>query len=234
MLGKDWEEVLIETRRICEGREKENPEILRVLVETSKDRTQSRKHTMDLLRRADTGDLLVQIRMLHQIYERSKMRHHERFDYASLRAKPLNYTHIDSIIDETGNIIDLTRIDNELFTLLPDYWPIRKNEPEAIPVLYKNNVLYIAVPEELKTGENDAQSTLGKLRSYLDQNIKECDYEIRFVNPQSWANLKGLFIPNYSYREVIGDRVPLKQFIGQAEEDIIVENVAALRRAALR
>ncbi len=234
VLGKDWEEVLIETRKICEGRIEEKPEILRALVETSKDRTQSRKHTMDLLRRADTGDLLVQIRMLRQIYERSKMRHHERFDYGSLRAKPLNYTHIDSIIDETGNIIDLTRIDNELFTLLPDYWPIRKNEPEAIPVLYCNNVLYVAVPDVLKAGENDAQSPLGKLRSYLDQNIKDCDYEIRFVNPGSWANLKSLFIPNYSYKQIIGDRVPLKQFIGQAEEDIIVENIAALRRAALR
>ena len=234
VLGKDWEETLIETRRICEGRQEEKPEILRVLVETSKDKTQSRRHTMDLLQRCDTGDLLVQIRMLYQIYERSKMRNHERFDYSSLRAKPLNYTHVDSIVDETGNITDLTRIDNELFTLLPDYWPIRKNEPEAIPVLYKNNVLYIAVPDVFKAGENDAQSPLGKLRSYLDANIKDCDYEIRFVTPDSWANLKSLFVRNYSYKQVIGDREPLKQFIGQAEEDIIVENVAALRRAALR
>jgi len=234
VLGKDWEETLIETRRICEGREEEKPEILRVLVDTSRDKTQTRKHAMRLLHKVDTGDLLVQIRMLHQIYERSKMRNHERFDYSSLRAKSLNYSHIDSIIDETGNIVDLSRIDKELFKLLPDYWPIRKNQPEVIPVLYFNNVLYVAVPEELKIGVDDPKSALLRLKVYMGINIKDCDYEFRFVNPQSWAGLKDLFVHNYSYKQIKGDRVPLKQFIDCAEEDIIIENVSALRRAATK
>ncbi|GEM_PF-2445953 len=274
LMGSEWESVLDETRKICEGRFTENKEITQTLINLSRDKTHSRKHLHEFLRCIDEGSLPVQLRLLYQIGERSKKRSLDRFEYGTLRARVLPTTSInmivyqkaenvseapsdvesalstnlepgsspDTILDlanqpleaqidsgalqdpesSLGIIPDLSNLDTELLKCIPAWWPHNlSKEPKAIPLLYYDNVLYIALPanhDEL-------------LPKQLAQKLNGYEVQFKIVRADSWFKLVNFYKRNSEVRILHPETRPLNQFISDNEEALIIENIAALRKA---
>ena len=279
-IASEREALLEETRLICTGDKKEDPRILQNLVDVAKDNTKSQIHLMDFLRIIDDGDLTAQIRILHQIGERMSSRAHDRFDYGSLRVRALPAQSIGLICSEnivdSGNytVPDLDLVDKELLECVPEWWPVNDGEPTCVPLLFCNDVLYVAVPycsdsssmlKFAKGVSKYAQANRIVDRSFfepialsLDQSIKErtvvdrslnqplqealqkmllaqlheSNVQLMDVRYDSWLDLVKLYKQNAKARFIYPGKKPFRQFISYTEENEIVENVAALRRAA--
>lgn len=252
ILSLELTEFLDETTRICTGTLTPNGDakikedgIIETLKYVARDKTHFRKHATDFLHMASGGDLSILIRMLIQIEERSRSRSSDRFDYPSLRAKALPAMHINSIAvdpilmngDETHEvsaasssedsprIVSLENIDEELFSLMPEWWPMSekpRKTPLAIPLLYWNNVAYVGVPE----GFNPS------MLKDLSDKLK-CRVEHRIIKPESWRELLNFYTAHAKPSGNL-ERGRLRTFISKAEEELIIQNVASLRLAALR
>lgn len=279
-VASEKEALLNETRLICTGDKKEDPRIVQNLVDVAKDITKGQIHLMDFLRIIDEGDLTAQIRILHQIGDRMSSRAHDRFDYGSLRVRALPAPRIGIIcggdIVDSGNytVPDLDLVDKELFECIPEWWPVNNGEPTCVPLLFSNDVLYVAVPycsdsgSMLKFAKGVCEygqrngivdkSFFEPVAQSLDQSIKggtavdrslnqplqevlqkmlsaqlaESTIELRDVRYDSWLDLVRLYEQYARVRIVHPERKPFRQFISYAEENAIVENVAALRKAA--
>ena len=245
-------EFLDETARICTGaltpsgdaKTKEDG-IIETLKYVAKDKTHMRKHATEFLHMAEAGNLSVLIRMLIQIEERSRSRSSDRFDYPSLRAKALPAMHIDSIAvdpalledtstesfevnepkEDSPRIVNLENVDKELFSLMPEWWPMSektRKTPLALPLLYWNNVVYVGVPE----GFNPS------MLKDLSDKLK-CRVEHRIIKPESWKELLNFYTAHVKPSGNL-ERARLRTFISKEEETLIIQNVASLRLAALR
>ncbi len=252
LISGQFEEILDETNRICTGaltltgdaKVKED-KIVETLKYVARDKTHLRKHVTEFLHMAEGGDLLALIRMIIQIEERSRLRSSDRFDYPSLRAKALLAMHIDSIAidpslnnddgflespeisssEDSPRVVSLEKVDKELFSLMPEWWPMdtkSRKTPLAVPLLYRNNVVYIGVPE----GFNPLM-----LKDISDK--LNCSVEHRIIKPESWRELLDFYTTHAKPSGNL-ERGRLRTFISKAEEALIIQNVASLRLAALR
>ncbi len=223
------EEEILEVRAIAEKRANEtgkrideNEDILRRLIDVSLD---SGKERTRLLGKILEGDITIQVKILEQFRDRAKYsRSNGRFDYSSLRGKIRIPTKVDHLYrDNIENpTIDPSKIDSEILTLIPEYWPHKEGSPQAIPLLYWNNILHIAVPE-------DADSTMLKT---LTSNLKDINLEPRIVSSQSWQELTQHYKKHYRFSRIDPDKSRINQFISKREEDLMIENLALLRKAA--
>lgn len=222
------EEEILEVRSIAEKRGDqtgkridENENILRKLIDIALD---SGKERTRLISKIIEGDIAVQVKILEQFRDRAKYsRSNGRFDYGSLRAKARISTKVDHLYrDNLENpTIDPLRIDSEIFTLIPEYWPHKEGTPQAIPLLYWNNTLHVAIPE-------DHDSAALKI---LSSNLKDISLETRTVSSQSWKELTQHYKKNYRISRIDPDKPRMNQFISKTEEDLMIENLALLRKA---
>lgn len=137
----------------------------------------------------------------------------------------------DTPIDIAEQLIDFSKpnrvnqefIDTELFKHMPEWWPHKGRDPLAIPLLYSHGILYVGIPTQI------TKNTLTTIREKADCNIQPVN-----IRSDVYLNLSRLYKTHKETRVIHPDKKPIKQFIGEEEERILIENFTAMRIAVKR
>ncbi len=120
---------------------------------------------------------------------------------------------------ETINDVEL--IDKDLLKCMPKWWPHKTNkEPLAVPLLYYDNTLHIALSEADKS-----------LEKSIREKLPRFNVEFKVIRADSWFKLLEYYKKHSEVRSFNPERPPINQFILDNEEARLLENITALRKA---
>ena len=217
--SKELEGLRTETLRIFRGLISEQESVTKALVECSRD---TRKKVDLILSGIEICNLSLVSYVLNQIQERSRGRAGDRYNYSSLRVRELPTHYIEEIIgNQENNILDLEKIDKDIFQCIPPWWPGSISKPKAIPVLYYNNVLEVMIPPDYDKA----------IEKQITDNLKDVEVEFKVLKSDQWLKLVGDFRKNANIRVFNEELPPLNQFILPKEEALLIKTIFDLRVA---
>ena len=202
------------TELVIRGAESEQPALLDALLWTASDPTRRRAAQGAIAE----GSMNLQELLLQQLDERTHFRRPDRYTYATLRAKEVPTIDPRRIVSEKG-AVQLEAIDTELRDRLPVGWPTST----ALPLLYWNGTMHVAVPPDTSSAAAAARAVAGFVGPH-------CDVVCRRVSGEGWQSLTDHFA-GAGVQKISVDRLPPWRcpFVSDREFETLVHELSRLR-----
>ena len=117
--------------------------------------------------------------------------------------------------------IDLDKIDKEILKLIPEWWPMKGKNPLAIPLLYWENVLYVALPKNREPNIIEA----------IQRRFPQANIKAYIQNENNWKLLSDYFSGEASLYKT--NNTLIRPFMSFEEQQILLENAACIRNALI-